>query len=345
MTHENADMEPENDGDTAPPDAKRGPVPENSHADTADDLDSMSREVADSLQHTRALFLQDLVTILVIHTASLFTGHHFLVSLFFMLLLGLAAEMRLQNMKQNFEKAVTAIRLGYDTTIENGNATMKVCFEGNEAIKDLAQSSLDTVFDSQKALYKSGEAFVQLKAIRKRDVLILRKQANEMRLGCFQVYLSIYEGLIDVIEQIFNKVKTTTQPKVEGTKRNNKNRNEGFQNNLTHPLEGVAAELKQRQWTIKKQIVVAEKIKAILERDSLLPDEIDRLIKEVEGDIQHSQDASLPQRSADSHAPNTEVSPSPLSMDMNEKLEKHYGDLKKWFQSLNGRPIVEYKDW
>jgi hypothetical protein len=225
MTHENADMEPRNDGDTAPPDAKRGPVPENSHADTADELDSMSRDVADSLQHTHALFLQDMVTILVVYTASLFIGHHFLVSLFFMLLLGLAAEMRLQNMKQNFEKAITAIRLGYDATIENGNATMKVCFEGNEAITDLAQSSLDTVFDSQKELYKSSEAFAQLKVIRERDVLILRKQANEMRLGCFQVYLSIYEGLIDVIEQIVKKVKTAAPPKVKGTKRNSKKRN------------------------------------------------------------------------------------------------------------------------
>ena len=247
MTHENADMEPENEGDTAPPDAKRGPVPENSHADTADDLDSMSREVADSLQHTRALFLQDLVTILVIYTASLFTGHHFLVSLFFMLLLGLAAEMRLQNMKQNFEKAITAIRLGYDATIENGNATMKVCFEGNEAIKDLAQSSLDTVFDSQKAFYKSSEAFDQLKVIRERDILMLRKQENEMRLGCFQVYLSIYEGLIDVIEQIVKRAKNTAEPKVKGSKRNSGNRSEGLQNSITQPLEGVAAELKQRQ--------------------------------------------------------------------------------------------------
>ena len=219
ITHQKADMEPKNDRDMAPPDAKRGPVPENSHADAADELDSMSREVADSLQHTRALFLQDLVTILVVYTASLFIGHHFLVSLFFMLLLGLAAEMRLQNMKQNFEKAINAIRLGYDATIENGNATMKVCFEGNEAIKDLAQTSLDTVFDSQKALYKSSEAFAQLKVIRERDVLILRKQANEMRLGCFQVYLSIYEGLIDVIEQIVKKVKTAAPPKVKGTAR------------------------------------------------------------------------------------------------------------------------------
>ncbi|KAH8636854.1 hypothetical protein IG631_08689 [Alternaria alternata] len=337
-------MEPRNDRDMAPQDAKRGPVPENSHADTADELDSMSREVADSLQHTRALFLQDLVTILVVYTASLFIGHHFLVSLFFMLLLGLAAEMRLQNMKQNFEKEINAIRLGYDATIENGNVTMKVCFEGNQAIKDLAQSSLDTVFDSQKALYKSSEVFAQLKAIRGRDILVLRKQENEMRLGCFQVYLSIYEGLIDVIEQIFKKVKTTTQPKVKGTKRNSKNRNEGFQNNLTHSLEGVAAELKQRQWTTKNQIAVAEKIKAILKRDGLLPDEIDRLVKEAEGDFQHSQGASLPQRSADSRASNTGVSPSPLSMDMDGKLEKHYEDLEKWFQGLHDRPVVEDED-
>jgi hypothetical protein len=308
-------MEPKNDSNMAPPDERGGPVPENSNAGTADGLDSMSREVANSLQHTRALFLQDLVTILVVYTASLFIGHHFLVSLFFILLLGLAAEMRLQNLKQNFEKTIDAIRLGYDATIENGNATMKVCFEGNDAIKDLAQSSLNTVFDFQKALYKSSEAFAQLKAIRERDVLILRKQENEMRLGCFQMYLSIYEGLIDVIEQIVKKVKTTVEPKVKGSKRNSRNCNEGLQNNITHPLEGVADELKQRQWTTKKQIAVAEKIKAILERDGLLPDEIDRLIKEVEGDIQHSQDASLPQRSADSHAPNTEVSPSPLSMD------------------------------
>ncbi|CAN9087983.1 unnamed protein product [Alternaria alternata] len=318
-------MEPRNDGDTAPPDAKRGPVPENSHADTADELDSMSRDVADSLQHTHALFLQDLVTILVVYTASLFIGHHFLVSLFFMLLLGLAAEMRLQNMKQNFEKATTAIRLGYDATTENGNATMKVCFEGNEAIKDLAQNSLDTVFDSQKALYKSSEAFAQLKAIRERDVLILRKQANEMRLGCFQV-------------------KTTAQPKVKGTKRNGKNRNEGFQNNLTHPLEGVAAELKQRQWTTKNQIAVAEKIKAILERDGLLPDEIDRLVKEAEGDFQHSQGASLLQRSADSHASNTGISPSLLNMDMDGKLERHYENLDKWSQGLHDRPVAEDED-
>ncbi|CAN9087740.1 unnamed protein product [Alternaria alternata] len=337
-------MAPKNDRDMAPPDAKRGPVPENSHADTADDLDSMSREVAGSLQHTRALFLQDLVTILVVYTASLFIGHHFLVSLFLMLLLGLAAEMRLQNMKQNFEKAITAIRLGYDATIENGNATMEVCFEGNQAIKDLVQSSLDTVFDSQKALYKSSEAFAQLKAIRERDVLILRKQANEMRLGCFQMYLSIYEGLIDVIEQIVEKVKTTAQLKVKGIKRNSQNRNEGFQNNLTHPLEDVAAELKQRQWTTKKQIAVAEKIKAILERDGLLPDEIDRLVKEAEGDFQHSQDSSLLQRPADSHASNTGVSPSPLSMDIDGKMEKHYEDLDKWFQSLHDRPIVKDDD-
>jgi hypothetical protein len=349
ITHHKADMKPRNDTDKAPPDAKRDSVPENSHADTADELDSMSREVGDSLQHTRALFIQDLVTILVIYTASLFIGHHFLVSLFFMLLLGLAAEMRLQNMKQNFEKAITAIRLGYDATIENGNATMKVCFEGNEAIKDLAQSSLDTVFDSQKALYKSSEAFAQLKVIRERDVLILRKQANEMRLGCFQVYLSIYEGLIDVIEQIVKKVKTAAPPKVKGTKgnskkRNSKNRNEGFQNNLTHPLEGVAAELKQRQWITKNQITVAEKIKAILERDGLLPDEINRLVKEAEGDFQRSQDASLPQRPADSHAPNTGVSPSSLSMDMEGKLEKHYEDLDKWFQGLHDRPVTEDED-
>ncbi|KAB2109960.1 hypothetical protein AG0111_0g1985 [Alternaria gaisen] len=337
-------MEPRNDGDTAPPDAKLGPVPKNSHVDTADELDSMSREVADSLQHTRALFLQDLITILVVYTASLFIGHHFLVSLFFMLLLGLAAEMRLRNMRQNFEKAINTIRLGYDATIENGNATMKVCFEGNEAIKDLAQSSLDTVYDSQKALYKSSEAFAQLKVIRERNILMLRKQENEMRLGCFQVYLSIYEGLIDVIEQIVKKVKTTAQPKVKGTKRNSKSRNEGFQDNLTHPLEGVAAELKQRQCTTKNQIAVAEKIKAILELDGLLPDEIDRLVKEADGDLQHSQDASLPQRPADSHAPNTGVSPSPLNMYMDGKLERHYEDLDKLFQGLHDRPIVEEED-
>ncbi|OWY42911.1 hypothetical protein AALT_g427 [Alternaria alternata] len=337
-------MEPKNDRNMAPPDTKRGPVPENSHAGTADELDSMSREVADSLQHTRALFLQDLITILVIYTASLFIGHHFLVSLFFMLLLGLAAEMRLQNMKQNFEKAISAIRLGYDTTIENSNATVKVCFEGNEAIKDLAQSSLDTVFDSQKALYKSSEAFAQLKVIRERDILMLRKQENEMRLGCFQMYLGIYEGLIDVIEQIVKKVKTTAQPKVKDTKRNSKNRSEGLQNNITHPLEGVAAELKQRQWTTKNQIAVAEKIKAILERDGLLPDEIDRLVKEAEGDLQHSRNAPLPQGPADSHAPNTVVLPSPLSMDMGGKMEKHYEDLDKWFQSLHDRPIVKDDD-
>ena len=344
MTHENADMEPRNDGDTAPPDAKRGPVPENSHADTADELDSMSRDVTDSLQHTLALFLQDLVKILVVYTASLCIGHHFLVSLFFILLLGLAAEMRLQNMKQNFGKAITAIRLGYDATIENGNATMKVCFEGNQAIKDLAQSSLDTVFDSQKVLYKSSEAFAQLKVIRERDILMLRKQENEMRLGCFQMYLGIYEGLIDVIEQIVKKVKTTAQPKVKDTKRNSKSRNEGLQNNITGPLESVAAELKQRQWTTKKQIAVAEKIKAILERDGLLPDEIDRLIKEAEGDFQHSQDASLPQRPADSHAPNTGVSPSSLSVDMDGKLERHYKDLDKWFQDLHDRPVAREED-
>jgi hypothetical protein len=106
----------------------------------------------------------------------------------------------------------------------------------------------------------------------------------------------------------------------------------------------VAAELKQRQWITKNQIAVAEKIKAILERDGLLPDEINRLVKEAEGDCQRSQDASLPQRPADSHAPNTGVSPSSLSMDMEGKLEKHYGDLDKWFQSLNGRPVVEDKD-
>ena len=344
ITHHKADMKPRNDTDKAPPDAKRDSVPENSHADTADELDSMSRDVTDSLQHTLALFLQDLVKILVVYTASLCIGHHFLVSLFFMLLLGLAAEMRLQNMKQNFEKAINAIRLGYDATIENGNATMKVCFEGNEAIKDLAQTSLDTVFDSQKALYKSSEAFAQLKAIRERDVLILRKQANEMRLGCFQVYLSIYEGLIDVIEQIVEKVKTTAQPRVKGTKRNSNNRNEGFQNNLIHPLEGVAAELKQRQWTTKNQIAVAEKIKAILERDGLLPDEIDRLTKEAECDIQHSQDASLLRRPTDPHAPDTGVSSSSLSMDMDGKLERHYEDLDKWFQGLHDRPIVEEED-
>ncbi|CAI9626458.1 unnamed protein product [Alternaria burnsii] len=334
-------MKPRNDGETAPSDAKRGPVSENSHADTADELDSMSREVADSLQHTRALFLQDLVTILVVYTASLFIGHHFLVSLFFMLLLGLVAEMRLQNMKQNFEKAIAAIRLGYDATIENGNATMKVCFKGNEAIKDLAQSSLDIIFNSQKALYKSSEAFAQLKAIRERDILMLRKQENEMRLGCFQVYLSIYEGLIDVIEQIVKKVKTTAPPKVKGTKTNSKNHNEGLQNNITDPLEVVAAKLKQRQWTTKKQIAVAEKIKAILERDGLLPDEIDRLVKEVEGDIQHSQNASLLQRPVGPRAPNTGIPPSPLNMDVDGKLERHCEDLDKGFQGLHDRPVAE----
>ena len=163
------------------------------------------------------------------------------------------------------------------------------------------------------------------------------------------MYLSIYEGLIDVIEQIVKKVKTAAPPKVKGTKgnskkRNSKNRNEGFQNNLTHPLEGVAAELKQRQWITKNQIAVAEKIKAILERDGLLPDEIDRLTKEAECDIQHSQDASLLRRPTDPHAPDTGVSSSSLSMDMDGKLERHYEDLDKWFQGLHDRPIVEEED-
>ncbi|KAL1801301.1 hypothetical protein ACET3X_001643 [Alternaria dauci] len=333
-------MKPNTARDLAPPDAKSEPAPENSHAGTADELKSRSCKVADGLKPIHTLFLQDLVPILVLYIVSLFICRHFLVSFFFMLYLGLVAEKRLFDMNENFKKVITSIRLGDDTKTKSSSATMKEYFEGNQAIKDLAQRSLDTVFEFRKASYKSKEAFTQLETIRDIDFLIMCRQANDMRLRYFQVYLGLYGGLVNTIEQIVKHVKAIAQSKVKGTKRNSNNRNGGLQNNLAGPLEDVAADLKQSQWRIKKQVAMAEKIKAMLEREGLVPDEIHRLVKEAEGDIQHPQDTSLPQRPADSNPPSTVVSPPPLSMDMDGRLEKHYEDLDKWFQSLQNRPVV-----
>jgi hypothetical protein len=72
------------------------------------------------------------------------------------------------------------------------------------------------------------------------------------------------------------------QPKVKGTKKNSNSRNKDENIAITETLGRVAATLKERQSTTKKQIAVAEKIKVILERESLLPDEVDRLVREAE---------------------------------------------------------------
>jgi hypothetical protein len=119
------------------------------------------------------------------------------------------------------------------------------------------------------------------------------------------------------------------------------NANNNDHNALTVPLEHAVADLKQRQITTKKQIAVAEKIKVILEREGLLPEEIDQLVQEAEGDLQHPQDASLLQPPLGSRTPNTGVSPAPLGEGMDEKLEKHYEDLDNWFQNVQDRPVVE----
>jgi hypothetical protein len=339
-------MQPTIDKDKMPPDAETDTAPQNSDTATSnEDLRDLTEVVQSVGVHFLLSVIKPLVFYTLIHIAlvqqvSMLLSRQFLVPILFMFLLRYHAKIKLEHTKLAYEKSIVANHLSFDKAIESRDANMEDLLERSQALKDLAEKSIDSLYEFRKSSEEHLEAFLQSEAYRKEGILVFRKETNKMRLGYLQLYFAFYEALIESIEHIVKRVKDmTTQPKVKGTKGNSNHRNNN--NDLTATLEHMAAELKQRLITTKKKIAVAEKIEAVLEREGLLPQEIDRLVEEAEGDLQQPQDASLLQPPPGSPAPGTGVSPSSLGKDMDAKLEKHYEELDKWFRNMRGRPIVE----
>jgi hypothetical protein len=281
-----------------------------------------------------------------IQPVSSLLGREFIIPFIFMVLVALFSGVHLGEVAEAYEKLIDATRLACDKALEDNNSILKAFSEDGQKMNDLIQSSLARVQNFEKATQETGVALNQIEAVRETDLRVYRREANEMRLGYYQTYLVHYETLIDGIEDIVKKVKTmAAPPKVKGTKRNGNNRNKTDNNILTEPLENFAAVLQERQSTTKKQIAVSEKVKVILERQDLLPEEVDRLLREAEADLQRAQDSLVVQNSrSGSGGLESMASPSSLDGSIDGRLEKHYEDLDRWYQSVQGRPVVRDED-
>ncbi|KAI4943140.1 hypothetical protein J4E91_009580 [Alternaria rosae] len=169
-------------------------------------------------------------------------------------------------------------------------------------MKDLARLSLEMAHNYEEAAQENGEAFDQIEAYRTTNLRMFHQEENEMRLRYYQAYLDHYETLMDYIEPIAKKVKTIVAP---------------------------------------PKIAIAEKIKEILDREVLLPEEIDRLLNEAKADLERAQQASNAQtRPPDCGTFNSIASPPPLAESNDGKLKKHYEDMDRRLQSVRDRPVV-----
>ncbi|KAI4685933.1 uncharacterized protein J4E88_003770 [Alternaria novae-zelandiae] len=291
-----------------------------------DELDQVLRRLANTSPHKRRYFSPGALLLLVLYTlihvvfiqpASSLLGRQFLIPIIFMVFIEVTSEAYLERIVGSYEKIVDRMR-------------------------DLARLSLNMAHTCEKALQEAEAASDQTAAYRTTYFRTFHQKLNEMRLEYYQAYLDHYGTLIDYVELITKKAKTMpAPPKVKGAKRNCGNRIKNDNNALTESLENFAVALKQRQSTARLQIAVAEKIKDILDREGLLPEEIDRLVDEAEEDLERAQDASnVRTLSPGSSASNSIASPLPVVESIDSKLEKHFEDLDRWFQSVRDQPVV-----
>jgi hypothetical protein len=348
-------MQPSNDKTNITSEAQSDDARQKKYTATTDELDPILRntvnksprtEVPKSPYSVALLLLYTLTHMAFIQPVSSLLGREFLIPFIFMVLVALFSGVHLGEVAEAYEKLIDATRLACDKALKDNNSILEAFSEDGQNMSDLLKSSLARVQNIEKATQETGTSLNQIEAIRETDLRIFRREANEMRLGYYQTYLVHYETLIDVIEHIVKKVKTmAAPPKVKGTKRNGNNRNKTDNNLLTEPLENFAASLQERQSTTKKQIAVSEKVKVILEHEDLLPEEVDRLLREAEADLQRAQDSLVVQTSpSGSGAVESMASPSSLGGSIDERLEKHYEGLDKWYQSVQDRPVVRDED-
>lgn len=311
---------------TMEPNMETDSAPEDSESAIMEKMNQILRKSVDNSPRIHSQFSPTSLMLLVIYTliqiafiqqVSLLLSCHFLVLVIFMLLVEGVAELQMKEVVEGYEKFIDGMR-------------------------EVAQISLATAQICEKAAQKSGVAFNETEAYRTTEFRMFHQQANEMRLGYYQAYSDHYETLVHHIELIAKKVKTlATPPKVKGARRNGNNRNKNNNNALAEPLEKFAVALKQRQSMTRVQIAVVEKIKDILDREDLLPEEIDRLLNEAEADLERAQQASNAQtRSPGCGTFNSIASPPPVAESVDSKLEKHYKDLDRWLQSVRDRPVV-----
>ena len=305
-----ATTEPNIDKDKLPSEAESDETRQGPSTVDMDELNRILRKSVDEPPRARHQFSPGTAVLLIFYTVvhiafiqpvSLILGRQFLVPIVFMLLVKLTATTYMEEAMKMYDKHM-------------------------DGIKDLASLSLELAHKYEEAA----------------DFRMVHQEFNEMRLRYYQAYLDHYETLIDYIELITKKAKTMpAPPKVKGAKRNCGNRIKNDNNALTESLENFAVALKQRQTTTRLQIAVAEKIKDILDREGLLPEEIDRLVDEAEEDLERAQDVSnVRTLSPDSGTFNSVASPSPIAESVDSKLEKHFGDLDRWFQSVRDQPVV-----
>ncbi|KAI4656921.1 uncharacterized protein J4E78_006812 [Alternaria triticimaculans] len=310
-----ATMEPNIDKDKLPSEAESDETRQGPSTVDMDELNRILRKSVDEPPRARHQFSPGTAVLLIFYTlvhiafiqpVSLILGRQFLVPIVFMLLIKLTATTYLEEVVKMYDKYI-------------------------DHIKDLASLSLELAHKYEEAAQENGEAF-----------RMFHQEANEMRLRYYQAYLSHYQTLIDYIEPIVRKVKTlAAPPKVKGARRNGCNRNKNDNNALTDTLEDFAAAIKQRQTTTRLQIAVAEKIKDILDREGLLPEEIDRLVDEAEEDLERAQEASVTQTQSPGSGTSSSIAlSSPVVESVDSKLEKHFGDLDRWFQSVRDQPVV-----
>ena len=291
-----------------------------------DELDQVLRTLANTSPRRRRYFSPGALLLLVLYTlihvvfilpASSLLGRQFLIPIIFMVFIEVTSEAYLEQIVGSYEKIVDRMR-------------------------DLARLSLDMAHTCDKRVQEAEEAFDQTAAYRTTYFRAFHQKSNEMRVEYYQAVLDHYGTLIDYAELITKKAKTMpAPPKVKGSKRNCGNRIKNDNNALAESLENFAAALKQRQTTARLQIAVAEKIKDILDREGLLPEEIDRLVDEAEEDLERAQKASnVRTLSPGSGTSDSIASPSPVVESVDSKLEKHYEDLDRWFQSVRDQPVV-----
>ena len=73
----------------------------------------------------------------------------------------------------------------------------------------------------------------------------------------------------------------------------------------------------------------------------MLPEEIDRALDEAEADLERAQEASVTQTQSPGSGTSSSIAlPPPAVESVDSKLEKHFEDLDRWFQSVRDQPVV-----
>ncbi|KAF1850234.1 uncharacterized protein K460DRAFT_400303 [Cucurbitaria berberidis CBS 394.84] len=201
----------------------------------------------------------------------------------------------------------------------------------NEAIvelrqgQEMCQRSWEEATSELKQVY---EKLNQSQRQRIKEYDELRRNTNDMQIVSYQARYEHQQLLIDTLTKLVKKFKNVPVPKVKGVSPSKANTN-----TLTGPLERLAMVLRRAQHTTEKRVAVAEKIKAVLEREELSTPEINELIGDAEKDLKDAPSTPLQQAPLDGSGLST-TTDSVTDDAFEVKLDAHFERLDAFLQSV-----------